>query len=50
MSNDCGMCGLDLFECQCFVYELAKRVDFLASELDKLTEVVNKIHEYIMEA
>ncbi len=50
MSNDCDMCGSDMELCQCLVYELAKRVDFLSDELDKLTEVVNKIHDYIMEA
>lgn len=46
--NGCDRCGLEPTDfCQCYEYELETRIIFLEEELDKLTEVVNKITDYI---
>ncbi len=33
----------------CYVTELEERVSFLEEEMDKLTTIVKKIHDYITE-
>ena len=50
MSNECDRCGLDNYECTCYMTELEDRIDFLEEEVDKLTTIVKKIHDYITEA
>ncbi len=49
MSNDCDICGLSDTDCTCYVLELEERISFLEEEMDKLTTIVKKIHDYIVE-
>ena len=45
----CDTCGLDDPECQCYVYELEKRIAALEEAIDNLTYVVNAISTYLKE-
>lgn len=48
MSGECDLCGVSDYECKCYLYEMDKRIDFLAGELERLTYVVKEISEYIV--
>ncbi len=50
MIDYCDKCGLSDPDCTCYVQELEERISYLEEEMDKLTTVVKKMHEYIMEA
>ena len=45
--NNCDKCGLADPECQCYLYEIDKRVCALEEGLDQLTNVVKHISDYI---
>jgi len=45
--NECDKCGLCDPDCQCYVHELEIRITHLEEELDKLTDTINLISEYI---
>lgn len=49
MIADCDRCGLEDPECQCYLHEIAKRVEALEEGLDKLTFVVEAISNHIKE-
>jgi hypothetical protein len=48
--NDCDRCGLSDADCTCYLNELEERINFLEEEMDSLTTIVKKIHDYIVEA
>lgn len=50
MGSDCDRCGLYDSDCTCYMTELEERINFLEEEMDKLTTIVKKIHDYITEA
>lgn len=47
---NCNKCGLeeDCY-CNCYVYDLEERIAHLEEELDKLTDIVFAMNEYIKE-
>lgn len=45
--SECDTCGLDDSECYCELYNLSERVDTLEEELDKLTNVIKAMSDYI---
>ena len=49
MLSGCDRCGLCDNECTCYVNELEERISFLEEEMDKLTMIVKKIHDFISE-
>lgn len=46
--SDCDKCGLEDNDCRCYIRDLEKRIEFLEEELDKLTFIVEKIHETLL--
>jgi hypothetical protein len=45
--SGCDRCGLEDPECDCYLYELEKRVGRLEEELDKLTDIINTMSDRI---
>ena len=48
--NECDKCGLSDIGCTCYLNELEQRINFLEEEMDNLTLIVKKVHDYIVEA
>lgn len=47
MSDNCDKCGLDDSDCMCYIFKLEDRIETLEEELDKLTQVVKKMSDYV---
>jgi hypothetical protein len=47
--NECDTCGQDDANCKCYLNEIENRVMFLEAELDKLTDVVDKMDDYLLQ-
>ncbi len=45
--SDCDTCGQEGAECHCYLHEIVERVSKLEEELDKLTNIVKFISEYL---
>ncbi len=43
MSGECDKCGLDDPECNCYMHELADRIEILEDCLERLNNVVKSI-------
>lgn len=44
---ECDTCGLQDTHCTCYVHELHNRITFVEEELDRLTDIVEKISKHI---
>jgi hypothetical protein len=47
MSNECDKCGIEYDFCRCHVKEFEERISFLEDEMEKLTNVVDKMNNFI---